>query len=142
MTFEMGFKTTPETNLPAVIGNSVSPYLKVFLPFLETKKNPTEQTTTNTLPVAYSTTAVLHFLTIFLVSYTEKWVLLGKVASEYSSRENKLEIVTQEDFVQEHKRMACNWHVDRARSSQSTTYTFIYTKIKQSYVYNLRFIFM
>lgn len=41
MTFEMGFKTTPETNLPAVIGNSVFPYLKVFLPVLETKKKQT-----------------------------------------------------------------------------------------------------
>lgn len=53
-----------------------------------------------------------------------------------------MERVTQEDFVQEHKRTAYNWYVDRARSSQNTKYTFMFTKIKQSYIYNLSFIFI
>lgn len=45
---------------------------------------------------------------------------------EYGFRDDEMKNKTQEDFAQEHKRMACNWHADRARHSQNTTYTFIY----------------
>lgn len=44
---------------------------------------------------------------------------------EYSFKDDEMENITQEDFVQEHKRMACNWHADRSRHSQNITDTFI-----------------
>lgn len=91
--------------------------------------------------MSYSTTTVVLYLLIDLVSDTVKWVLLAKGAWEVLStisETRRWEIVTQEDFMEEQKGMACNWHADRARSSQNTTYTIIYKKIKQkSYVCNL-----
>lgn len=73
---------TAESNLPAVIGSSVSPYLKVLLPVLEIKKKGINKSAS----VSYSISA-LHFLTIVIVSYTVKWVLLGKLAQEHKSRD-------------------------------------------------------
>jgi len=53
---------------------------------------------------------------------------------EYNLRDNRMEIVAQEDFVQEHRIMACNWQAKPGVHRISCTHLYIQKPKKVVYI--------
>lgn len=140
----MGFWTAPESNPPDASGNPIF-LISEFLLITGMKKKIIKEEKTPTLCVSYF--IISHYLCHISqpLLFSICWPALSlsqrdgccwqKRGLGCNCRGDKMEIETQEDFVLEHKQMAWNWQPDRARSSQNTMCTFIYTKAKQNVMY-------